>query len=235
MVTTTKLTSNDAEFTRMIMGLVRVLIQAIAKRGMMMNKKILVTYATNAGSTAGVARAVGKGLETDGAKVEVKPIEAVTTVEPYDAVVVGAPMIFGWHREARTFLKQHQEGLHRLPVAYFMVALSLTTHDEKVHAGTQIYQDEGLARAPKVPERLSFTERFTSVSNYVQPALEIAPHVTPVSIGFFKGKMDYGRLNLLERVFVRLVFGAQEGDFRNWDAIGAWSEGLVTELVDGRA
>ena len=196
-------------------------------------KRILVTYATNAGSTAEVARAVGDGLGKDGAQVEVTPIEAVTTLDSYDAVVVGAPMIFGWHREARAFLKEHQEDLRGLPVAAFMVALSLTQYDEDVYAGTRIYQDASLAKAPKNPGRLSFRQRFTSVANYVEPALESAPEVTPVSVGFFNGTMDYGSLNLFERLFVQVAFGAAEGDFRNWDAIRAWSEDLSVELVDG--
>ena len=196
-------------------------------------KRILVTYATNAGSTADVARAVGDGLDTNGARVEVRPIEAVTTLTSYDAVVVGAPMIFGWHREAQAFLKEHQEGLSSLPVAYFMVALSLTQYDEDVYAGARIYQDASLAKPPRNPDRLRFRERFTSVANYVQPALESAPQVKPVSIGFFNGTMAYSSLNLFERVFVQVVFGAAEGDFRNWEAIHAWSQALSTALVDG--
>jgi len=196
-------------------------------------RRILVTYATNAGSTAEVARAVGHGLGKDGAQVEVRPIEAVTAVTCYDAVVVGAPMIFGWHREARAFLKEHQDDLGRLPVAYFMVALSLTEHDEDTYAGARIFQDGTLAKPPSNPARLSFRERFTSVANYVQPALESAPEATPVSIGFFNGTMDYGSLNLFERIFVRVVFGAAEGDFRNWDAIEMWSEDVSAELIDG--
>jgi menaquinone-dependent protoporphyrinogen oxidase len=196
-------------------------------------KRILVTYATNAGSTAEVARAVGDGLDKDGTRVEVRPIEEVTTLDSYDAIVVGAPMIFGWHREARAFLKRHQEELRGVPVAYFMVALSLTDYDDDVYAGTRIYQDASLAKPPRNPDRLSFRERFTSVANYVQPALESAPQVTPVSVGFFNGTMDYGRLNLFERLFVKVAFGAEEGDFRNWDAIQAWSEDLCADLVDG--
>jgi menaquinone-dependent protoporphyrinogen oxidase len=196
-------------------------------------KRILVTYATNAGSTAEVAGAVGDGLDKDGTRVEVRPIEEVTTLDSYDAIVVGAPMIFGWHREARAFLKRHQEELGGVPVAYFMVALSLTDYDDDMYAGTRIYQDASLAKPPRNPDRLSFRERFTSVANYVQPALESAPQVTPVSVGFFNGTMDYGRLNLFERLFVKVAVGAEEGDFRNWDAIQAWSEDLCADLVDG--
>jgi menaquinone-dependent protoporphyrinogen oxidase len=196
-------------------------------------RKILIAYATNAGSTVEVAQAVCKGLDRNGAQVEIKPMEAVAKLKSYDAVVVGAPMVFGWHREARAFLKQHQEELCCLPVAYFMVALTLTTYDEESYAGVQIYQDANLAEPPRSPTRLSFKERMTSVPNYVQPALESAPDVRPVSIGLFGGKLDYDSLNLFQRVFVRVAFGAAEGDFRNWDTIHTWSEDLYTRLVGG--
>ena len=69
-------------------------------------KKILVAYATNAGSTAEIAQAVGEELSKDGAQVDVRLIDEVTAVEGYDAVVVGAPMIMGWHRTAVKFVKK---------------------------------------------------------------------------------------------------------------------------------
>ena len=193
-------------------------------------KRILVTYATHAGSTAEIAEAVGAGLSQRGADVEVKAIDAVTAPDTYDAVVVGAPMIFGWHREARAFLKRHQQTLEHVPVAYFMVALSLTEDAEDPYPEMDITLDPDLAKPPAHPGRLTFQERFTSVTNYVQPALQSAPDVTPVSIAFFNGKLDYGRLNVFERWFVRLVFNAQEGDFRNWQLIRGWSEGLSPAL-----
>jgi menaquinone-dependent protoporphyrinogen oxidase len=139
-------------------------------------------------------------------------------------------MILGWHREAQNFIEQHQDALRRVPVAYFMVALSLTEFTEKQYAGTPIYQDARLAKAPKNPAKLSFRENFTSVPSYAQPAFERAPQAAPVSIGFFGGKLDYGRLNLFQRLFVRLLIGAAPGDFRNWDAIREWSEDLLPAL-----
>lgn len=45
----------------------------------------------------------------------------------------------------------------------------------------------------------------------------------------FVGKLDKSRLGMGERLMTRLV-GAQEGDFRDWDAIRAWAHTLVTEL-----
>jgi len=196
-------------------------------------KKILVVYATNAGSTVEAARAVGDGLKGKSVDVEVRAVEKVETVDEYDAVVVGAPMIFGWHREARAFLRQHHKALTRVPVAYFMVALSLTDDADETYRGIPIWRDPDLAKPPADPTALNFRERFTSVTNYVQPAFQSAPEVTPVSIAFFNGMLDYGRLNLFERWFVRLVFNAPEGDFRNWDAIRAWVEGISADLVNG--
>lgn len=57
--------------------------------------KILVTYATNAGSTAKVAQAVADELAKT-ASVDVLPLDKVTSLEPYFAIVLGAPMILGW-------------------------------------------------------------------------------------------------------------------------------------------
>jgi menaquinone-dependent protoporphyrinogen oxidase len=196
-------------------------------------KRILVAYATNAGSTAEVARAVGEELGRNGAQVEVKAIERVTDLTPYDAVVVGGPMILGWHRKARAFLQEHREALQKAPVAYFMVALSLTEYAGEEYAGTRIYQDARLAKAPGDLGALTFRERFTSVPNYAQPAFESAPGVTPVGIGFFGGALDYARLNLFQRLFVRLAVGAEEGDHRNWDAVREWAAELSTTLLNG--
>jgi menaquinone-dependent protoporphyrinogen oxidase len=196
-------------------------------------KWILVTYATNAGSTAEVAQAVGEGLNKGGIRVEVKAIDTVRDPAAYDAVVVGGPMIMGWHRKAQAFLKEHQEALDRVPTAYFMVALSLLEHPEGTYAGTEIYQDRQLIKAPQQTNRLTFQERFTSVPSYVRPVLESAPEIRPVSIGFFNGALDYSRLNFFQRLFVRLAIGAEEGDFRNWDAVREWAEALSTALVDG--
>ena len=196
-------------------------------------KRILVTYATNAGSTAEIAEAVAEGLAGNGMNVEVKTLDAVTTPASYDAIVVGGPMIFGWHRKARAFLTQHQALLRRVPVAYFMVALSLVNDAEEAGVGTHIYQDPDLATTPENPTALSFRERFTSATHYLQPALQCAPEASPVSIAFFNGKLDYNRLNLFERWFVRLAFNAPEGDFRNWPIIQEWAESLSAPLAIG--
>src|SRR4030042_6476934 len=92
--------------------------------------KILITYASMAGSTAEVAQVVGEELTNLGYQVDVLPLSDVKDLKPYEAVVVGAPMIMGWHRSALRFLKKHREEFKRIPLAVFVLAMSLTRTGE---------------------------------------------------------------------------------------------------------
>ena len=55
-----------------------------------MNDKILVTFASRAGSTAEVAKAIGKALSDSGAQVDVLAMRDVQDLAPYRAVVAGS-------------------------------------------------------------------------------------------------------------------------------------------------
>jgi menaquinone-dependent protoporphyrinogen oxidase len=101
--------------------------------------KILVTYATMAGSTAEVAEAIAEALDQCDVQVEVRPLSEVKNLAGYQAVVLGAPMIMGWHRQARRFLKQQRPALQRIPLAVFVMAMSLTQTDEIINEGTTVY------------------------------------------------------------------------------------------------
>jgi menaquinone-dependent protoporphyrinogen oxidase len=197
--------------------------------------RVLVAYVTNAGSTEKVAQVIGEEIGKNGTQVDVCPLETVNRVELYDAVVIGAPMIMGWHGAAVKFLKQHQHDLSRMRVALFVTALNLTLTNEKSMGATPIYVDPALARPPKNANRLSLKERYATVSNYLRPVLAAAPSVRPVSVGFFGGKLELYRLRLLHMLFVLLIIQAQPGDFRNWPAIREWAAGLRSDLSEGRS
>lgn len=55
-----------------------------------MNERILVAYATKAGSTAEVAEVIGQVLRETGATVDVLPARAVEDLTPYRAVIIGS-------------------------------------------------------------------------------------------------------------------------------------------------
>jgi menaquinone-dependent protoporphyrinogen IX oxidase len=193
-------------------------------------EKILVAYTTNAGSTAEAAQAVSEELGREGAQVEVRRLEEVKDLTPYTAVVVGAPMIVGWHRAALSFVKKHQRALSQMRVAYFLTAMSLTQTDEKSVDGVPLCIDAEVAQPPKVANRLSFKERYATPANYVRPMLKAAPGLKPVSVGCFGGKLEMFRLPLLQMLFVLIVIQAQPGDKRNWPLIREWAAGLRAEL-----
>jgi len=190
--------------------------------------KILVTYATNAGSTAKVAEAVAAELDKN-AVVETMPIDKVTSLEPYVAVVLGAPMIVGWHRGALSFLRKNQAVLCQKEMAIFVTCMSLTKTDEITHDGVPLFVDEKLPKAPKTPMHLSFREHYTTLKKYLTPILKAAPGVKPVSIAVFGGSLQYFSMKWWQVPFVLLVIQAMPGDKRNWKAIAEWAGGLFKD------
>jgi menaquinone-dependent protoporphyrinogen oxidase len=111
-------------------------------------KKILVTYATMAGSTAEVAQAVAEEIAGSGLGVDVLPVEQIQGLEGYAGVVVGGPMIMGWHRSALRFLKRNREAFQRIPLAVFITAMSLTQTGEMTACRVPVMVDEKLPKAP---------------------------------------------------------------------------------------
>jgi menaquinone-dependent protoporphyrinogen oxidase len=172
-----------------------------------MTDKILVTYASLAGSTAGVAEAIGKSLAEGGVQVDVLPMRNVTDLAPYQAVVAGSA-IHGqkWLPEAMQFMRDHQSELSHKPFASFMVCITLSM----TNAGQ--YR-EGL-------------------KGWMSPARDL---VHPVSEGYFAGVLDFSKLPFSFNVLgMRLVvlFGMwKEGDHRDWNAIRAWAESLPPLLL----
>jgi menaquinone-dependent protoporphyrinogen IX oxidase len=89
-----------------------------------------------------------------------------------------------------------------------------------------VFADPSLAKPPKNAAKLSFKEAHTTTGSYLAPVLKAAPGLKPVSVGFLAGTLDYGRLDLLTRLYVRVLFGTPAGDYRNWEAIRAWAASL---------
>lgn len=191
-----------------------------------MGKKILIAYTTNAGSTFEVAEAIAKTLSQGGGQIDVRKIKEVVDVSPYDAMIVGGPMMMGWHKEAVNFLVKHQQVLSKMPVACFLTALRLTKTGETSLGTVSVYLDPALAKAPKDENKLSFMEKYDTIASYLGPVLRKAPLVKLVNVGFFAGKLDYSKLSIFQKLFVKLLIRAEAGDFRNWEAIRQWAASL---------
>lgn len=189
-------------------------------------KKCLVAYATMSGTTADVAKMIAESLEKKGVKTFLLPVAEVKSLEEYDAVVLGAPMIMGWHRDAVRFLKLHEKQLSGKKLVLFATAMSLTQTGETTVDGVPVTIDRKLALAPQKPGRLSFTERFCAIPAYVRPMIKATGSNLPASVALFGGRLDIYRLKWWAAAFVMVIIRAKPGDKRNWDAIKAWADSL---------
>jgi menaquinone-dependent protoporphyrinogen oxidase len=83
-------------------------------------RKILVTWGSKMGGTAGIARILGDALESDGTDVTLLPVTAVMDIDGFDAVIIGGAIYANrWHPEARRFVQRNLTELRRRPVWMF--------------------------------------------------------------------------------------------------------------------
>jgi menaquinone-dependent protoporphyrinogen IX oxidase len=194
-------------------------------------KKILVMYCTNAGSTAEIAAKLAEELTVLGHQAASQAMDQVNQLESYDVVLIGAPMILGWHAAAKQFIRKNQAVLSQKQVAYFCTMVSLTQDGSTQAVGLPLFIDPQLAKAPVKPNRLSFRERYALAENYLRPIQKSAPKIKPMQVALFGGKLDMGKLNIFQMIFVLGIIRAQPGDFRNWAAIRQWAaevNGLIS-------
>ncbi len=171
-----------------------------------MPNKILVTYASRHGATAGVAEAIGKTLAEGGALVDMLPMQKVADLAPYDAVVAGSAIQAAhWLPEAMDWVRAHRADLARKPFAAFQVCMTLAMRKGDVRS---------------------------YVETWMQPVRDL---VRPLSEGFFAGVLDIKKVPTLgDRIKFRIsvLLGVwTEGDHRDWTAIRAWAEGLRPLLL----
>lgn len=189
-------------------------------------EKILVTYATLSGTTVEVAQAVGEEFKKAGVAVDVLPLKQVKDLGGYSGVVIGAPMIAGWHREALGFVRRNRKAWSRVPLAVFVTAMSLTRTSTTVVDGVPLCIDEGLPKPPARPDHLTFRENYARVENYARPIVNAAKPAKPLSITFLGGRLEYGRLPWWAVLFAMLIIQAPAGDKHNWAYIRSWAAGL---------
>jgi len=168
-------------------------------------KKVLVTYASKYGSTGGVADAIGKELCTRDVAADTVLIKNAGNLSSYQGVVIGSAIYMGkWMPEAVDFVEKNKDILRQVPVAYFLVCMTLSQPTE---------------------------ENRTKVLSYMDPLLKAVPEIKPIGIGTFAGALDYKNLSWLNKKILKSK-GSPEGDFRDWNAIRAWArEPVYSKLV----
>jgi len=159
-----------------------------------MDKKILITYASKAGSTAETAARMGEMLAGQNAQVDVLPAEKVGDLSAYQAVVLGSAIRMGQLLpEVVKFVEANQAALQQKAFNVFFLCMTL----EK-----------------------DTPENRQTVSAYLEPVRAL---VKPASEGMFAGVMEPKKLSLLERMMMKAM-KTPVGDFRNWEQINAWAQ-----------
>ena len=161
------------------------------------NKRVLVVYATRAGSTVEVAATIGEVLGARGFAVDVQSVKENPKVDGYQAVIIGSAVRMGKILpEAIEFAEKQRAALQDISTAYFTVCLTMKED---------------------TPDNRKTTEA------YLEPLRQIKESIT---IGLFGGKIDYDTLEPALRLALSQSESTDfpEGDWRDWDKIRGWAE-----------
>jgi menaquinone-dependent protoporphyrinogen oxidase len=167
-----------------------------------MNTHVLVAYASKYGATAEIAEKIGQLLRNTGLKVDVLPVQQVDGLSSYQAVVLGSAVYAGqWREEAITFLKAYEYTLADMPVWFFSSGPTGEGDPVELMKGWTF---------PKAQQ-------------------SIADHIKPYDMALFHGFINTKEINFAEKILIKGI-GAAVGDFRNWDSITAWANGIAEAL-----
>ena len=166
---------------------------------------VLVAYATRHSATAGVAENIADVLCGLDHKVDLRYVENVSSIESYDAVIVGSAIYeFNWLPVAKDFIERFKLPLASMPVAYFFGCAGLKEDTE---------------------------ENQEAVLIYINPVLNKYPDIVPVDIGRFGGAVDFSRLDNFETAVINFIGVTENEDWRDWVKIRAWAV-KVSSLID---
>ncbi|MDD1718809.1 MAG: flavodoxin [Methanoregulaceae archaeon] len=161
-----------------------------------MSVRILVAYVSPKGSTAEIAQAIGKELQSAGYSVDIVELKSVSSLGGYHAVVIGGPFYMGKVvGDVGKFVGRYRDTLSKIPIAAFAVGVApVGTKTGETDKAKKIFHDT------------------------------LAP-LEPVAETIFAGRIDLEKLNFIQKRMVGMV-KAPVGDFRDWDAIGKWAREL---------
>lgn len=159
-----------------------------------------MAYDSKLGSTAEVAKFIGRVLTEHGTETAVKPLSEVGDLGSYDRVILGSAIRYDrWLPDAVAFVKENRAALSKVPVSFFFTCLTLAKPTPAAKLKAEGYADQ---------------------------LRSLAPGVKLVSVGGFAGVLQFSRAPWPARLALRLLSVAtsvKEGDYRDWAAIRSWT------------
>ena len=170
---------------------------------------VLVAYATDHGSTRGIADRIADRLQQQGIHAKACSLADVLEVSRYEAVVLGSAIHAGkWLPVARQFADRNAEPLRERPVWLFSVST---------------LGDEESMFPPPVANRLRALRKETPEMTEMRRLLHPREHRN------FAGAIERSHWPASGRAFFRAT-GGRYGDHRNWPAIEAWADLIASQL-----
>lgn len=170
---------------------------------------VLVAYATDHGSTRGIAVRIADRLRLRGVDATACAVADDLEVSGYEAVVLGSAVHGGnWLPEARQFADRNAAPLRERPVWLFSVST---------------LGDEESMFPPRVANRLRALRKETPEIIQIRRLLHPREHRN------FAGAIDRSDWPATGRAFF-LATGGHYGDHRNWPAIDAWVDLIAPQL-----
>ena len=162
---------------------------------------VLVAYSSKRGSTAEIAETVAATLRREGLGVCLEPVEAVDSLDRYDAVVLGSAVYMKrWRGDAKHFLKKHRKALKQKPFWVFSSG----------PVGDPAKDDPDWMEPPKLAEKV---EEMGGRGHAV-----------------FGGCVPADPQGFMERAMAEGV-PKEYRDRRDWDEIRGWAKEIVAELA----
>jgi menaquinone-dependent protoporphyrinogen oxidase len=170
---------------------------------------VLVAYATDHGSTRGVADRITDRLRQRDVDAEARAVTDVLEVPRYEAVVLGSAIHGGkWLPSARQFADRNAAPLRERPVWLFSVST---------------LGDEESMFPPRVANRMRALRKETPEAAEMRWLLHPREHRN------FAGAIVRSHWPATGRAFFRAA-GGRYGDHRNWPAIDAWADLIAAQL-----
>jgi menaquinone-dependent protoporphyrinogen oxidase len=183
--------------------------------------KVLVVYGSRHGGTRGIAERIGETLRTEGLDASVASADAVGDIQDVDAYVIGSGVYMGnWLKEPIAFIRYHQGALAGRPVWFF--SSGPLRGSTATSSGDPLLDALGPADGPG--------------SGGHKTVNELAELVNPRDHRVFFGAFDpndppKAMSERLVRMMPAFKGVLPPGDFREWDAIGAWAREIAASLA----
>lgn len=166
--------------------------------------KILVVYASEAGSTRQIAEFIAALLADIGFSVDVRSIVTEPDPDEYAAVVVGSAIHHrAWLPAAVHYAYRNLRHLTNKPVWMFSVGL-----------GPALRGPIGRSLGARVPRSIATVRDVVSPCDYRE----------------FAGVWDRTQTSFISRVVYRAMGGPGYGDLRDWSAIASLAKGIGDQL-----